>query len=264
MEIPIISLTNEKKGSRKLPTQFNEPVRPDLIKRAVLAFQSRQRQIYGAKPEAGQRASAKVSRRRRDYRTSYGIGISRVPRKVMSRRGSRMNWVGAEAPGTVGGRRAHPPKSSKTWEHKINRKERRKAIRSCLAATMSREWVAKLEGRVPESYPFALEQGAEQISNTKQLAQLLKSYGFVLPNERKSRAGKGKSRSRRYKSSRGVLLVVSQECPLMKSARNLVGVEVAGVRSLNAEILASGIQPGRPTIYTENSIELIEKEKLFE
>jgi large subunit ribosomal protein L4e len=263
MELPIKSITNQNKGTRKLPIQFGEPVRPDLIKRAVLAVMSTKRQAYGAKPEAGQRASAKLSRRRRDYKTSYGLGISRVPRKVLSRRGTRMNWVGAVAPGTVGGRRAHPPKGFKKWEHKINRKEKRKAIRSCLAATMSKDWIEKRIKEVPKEFPFLLEDRAEEIKSTKELAAMLKACGIELSHEKKVRVGKGKLRGRRYRSSRGLLIVVAKDCPLMKAARNLLGVEVSRVNQLNAEILAPGAQPGRLALYTEGSIERIEKEKIF-
>src|SRR3990167_995862 len=103
MEVKILSLDGKEIGKRNLPSQFNEDVMPDLIKRAVLAIQSHKRQPYGAKPEAGKRSSVEISRRRHNYRGSYGIGISRVPRKIMNRRGTRMSWVGAFAPGTVGG-----------------------------------------------------------------------------------------------------------------------------------------------------------------
>ena len=102
MKLDILDSSNNKIGEIKLPRQFDEEYRPDLIQRAVLAIQSHKRQAYAASESAGKRASAKLSRRRRDYRGSYGIGISRVPRKIMTRRGTRMNWVGAFAPGTVG------------------------------------------------------------------------------------------------------------------------------------------------------------------
>src|SRR3989344_1430914 len=133
MKAAILDSTNNKIGEIKLPSQFEEEYRPDLIHRAVLAIQSHKRQGYAASETAGKRASAKLSRRRRDYRGSYGIGISRVPRKIMTRRGTRMNWVGAFAPGTVGGRRAHPPKSEKIWWKKINKKEKAKAISRAVA-----------------------------------------------------------------------------------------------------------------------------------
>ena len=38
-----------------------------------------------------------------------------------------MNWVGAFAPGTVGGRKAHAPNAEKIFDKKINKKENRKA-----------------------------------------------------------------------------------------------------------------------------------------
>ncbi|MFH1399970.1 MAG: 50S ribosomal protein L4, partial [Nanoarchaeota archaeon] len=113
MKLKILDTQRKETGTIDLPAQFFEPFRPDLIKLGVLAVQANGRQPYGASPDAGMRHSVEVSRRRRKYRGSYGIGISRVPRKILSRNGTRMNWVGAEAPGMVGGRRAHPPKAEK-------------------------------------------------------------------------------------------------------------------------------------------------------
>jgi len=141
MELKILNKEAKETGKIKLPEQFKEQVRTDLVKRAVLAIQANNRQRYGASPEAGKRASAYVSKRRRNYKTTYGIGQSRTPRKVMSRSGTRFNWVGAFAPQTVGGRRAHPPKASKIWTQKINTLENRKAIRSALSATIIPEIV---------------------------------------------------------------------------------------------------------------------------
>ena len=42
----------------------------------------------------------------------------------MSRSGTRLNFTGAFAPGTVGGRRAHPPKAEKNWQEKVNKKDK--------------------------------------------------------------------------------------------------------------------------------------------
>ena len=75
MKISILDITKNKTGEINLPSQFQEEFRPDLIQRAVLAAQSHKRQAYAASEEAGKRASAKLSRRRRDYRGSYGFGI---------------------------------------------------------------------------------------------------------------------------------------------------------------------------------------------
>ena len=124
MKLKLLSLEGTSKKDIELPAQFNESVRPDLIRKVVRILQSRKRQQYGANPEAGQRHSAFLSKRRHKYRGTYGIGQSRTPRKVMSRRGTRLNYTGAVAPQTVGGRRAHPPKAEKILALKINKKER--------------------------------------------------------------------------------------------------------------------------------------------
>src|SRR3989338_4955816 len=113
MKLPIVSSGNKKTGDMNMPSQFKEEFRPDLIKRAVHALWSKARQAYGANPEAGLRHSSKLSKRRRKYRGCYGFGISRINRKILSRRGTRFNWVGAFSPQAVGGRRSHPPKAWK-------------------------------------------------------------------------------------------------------------------------------------------------------
>jgi len=263
MEAHLISAQNQTKGKKKLPAQFEEAVRPDIIKRSVFAIQNNNRQPYGAKPRAGQRAVGKLSRRRRDYKGSYGHGISRVPRKILSHRGTRFTWVGAVAPGTVGGRRAHPPKPTKDWSQKVNKKENRKAIRSALSATVSKEWVTQRGHKTPSAYPIILESECEQIKTTKELMKLIESLGLSQElSTKRTRVGKGKTRGRRYKSTRGLLIVVSKECMLERAAGKLV--ETARINTINAEELAPGAIPGRLTLYTEAAINRLEKEKLFE
>ncbi|MFH1174670.1 MAG: 50S ribosomal protein L4 [archaeon] len=263
MNVPIMSPAAEAKGTKTLPKQFSEPVRLDLIRKAVLLLQAGARQPYGAHPEAGMQVSAKLSRRRRDYKTSYGHGISRVPRKVLSVRGTRFNWVGAEAPGMVKGRRAHPPKVEKLVEKKMNKQERRKAIRSALAATLSKELVKARGHMIPDKYPFLITDDFEQLKSTKQVVQALTTLGFSKDLERaqgrKIRAGKGKTRGRKYKVRTSVLLVVSKDCPLLMAARNIPGVDITTAQALNAELLAPGCTPGRATLYSESSISVLEK-----
>ena len=267
MKLSIFDLTNSKIGEMQLPQQFHEEIRQDLIKRSVLAIQSHKRNRYSSSPSAGKRSSAKLSRRRRDYRGSYGFGISRVPRKIMSRRGTRMNWVGAFAPGTVGGRKAHPPKSEKIWRKKINEKERLKAIRSAMSATTSKEAVMQRGHLVPSTYPFILDEKFERLEKTKEVIQFLKSLGFdnelERVEERKVRAGKGKSRGRKYTGKKGPLIVISSQTNLMKSAINIPGVDVIDVKRLNVELLAPGGSPGRLTLWTTSAIEICKKENLF-
>ncbi|NQU98374.1 50S ribosomal protein L4 [Candidatus Woesearchaeota archaeon] len=251
MKLKILNLTKTESGSVNLPKQFYEPVRTDLIKRSFLSIQSNKRQPYGADPRAGKRASAELSRRRRKYRGSYGLGISRVPRKILSRRGTRMNWVGAVAPGTVGGRRAHPPKAEKKWPKRINKKERRKAIRSAMAATLDVELVKNKGHLPPQNYPFIIDDKIDEITQTKKLIDTLEKLGF-----------KEEIKRAKEKESRGVLLVSSNE-NLKKTSSNLPGFEAEKVSNLNTELLAPGGVPGRITLFTKSAIKELDKKQFF-
>jgi large subunit ribosomal protein L4e len=267
MKIPVLSVEKIANGDVELPAQFSEPVSTHLIRRAVIALQLSRQQPYGAFPEAGMRPSAKISRRRRNYKGAYGKGISRVPRKTMSRSGLQFAWRGALAPGTVGGRRAHPPKAYAADVKKINRKEKKKAIRSALAATVAKSMVAARNHVMPDQYPFVVEDAIATLSKTKDLIAVLHKLGLVKELSRTSvkriRAGKGKMRGRKYDRKIGPLIVVAERCALFKSAGNIPGLEVVTVSSVNAEMLAPGAVPGRLTLYTKGAIEKLRKDKLF-
>lgn len=267
MQLTIKTPRNTEAGKKTLPAQFTEPVRPDLIKRAVHAIQNTKRQPYGADPRAGKKTSADLRKRRRKYRGSYGHGISRVPRKIMSRRGMQMIWIGAFAPGTVGGRRAHPPKPEKVFAQKINSRERKKAIRSALAATVNKTLVEKRGHKPPQAYPFIISKDFESMNKTKQVKEALKKLGLEEELKRASttrvRAGRGKTRGRKHQKTTGPLIVVSGDCKLLKSAKNIAGITVLPVHKLNAETLAPGTTPGRLALFTEQAIDRMAKENLF-
>lgn len=266
MKAEILDIEGKKLKSLELPIQFEEEIRPDIIKRAVLAIQSHKRHIYGSLPKAGQRSSAVLSRRRHNIRSSYGYGISRVPRKALWHRGRQFGWVGAFAPGTIGGRRAHPPKSTKIFDQKINTKERRKAIRSALSATVIKELVAK-RGHIFKDIPIIIDSKFETLSKTKEVEDTLGKIGLKEELERTSvrkiKAGKGKTRGNKYSTKKGPLIVVSSNCHLIKSAKNLPGIDICIVDDLNTELLAPGANPGRLTIFTDKALEKLNKEKLF-
>ena len=268
MKLAVLDPQGAQKGQVELPRQFSEPVRADLIKRAVHALQANARQAYGADPRAGKRASAELSRRRRKYRGSYGFGISRVPRKILSRRGTRMYMVGAFAPGTVGGRRAHPPKASKIWSQKLNTRENRKAIRSALAATMDKELVVARGHRVPEKYPFVVDSAFEQLDKTPKIKKALLTLGFkdelARADKTKIRAGKGTMRGRKTKRAKGLLIVTAKkDAPMVKASGNLAGADVITVNELNAEFLAPGTHAGRATLFTKDAIAVMQEKGLF-
>jgi large subunit ribosomal protein L4e len=268
MKVKIMTTENGEAGHMDLPVQFAEEVRTDLITRSVLSIQASNRQPYGGYGDAGMRHSSKLSRRRRDYRGSYGMGISRVPRKIHSRKGRRMNWVGALSPGTVGGRRAHPPKPQSDWEQKVNTLENRKAIRSALAATVQKDIVSKRGHMIPPTFPFLIDNAFESITKTSELEAVLVKLGFAKELERagvtRIRAGRGKTRGRKYKTPTSILFVVGSDATkLVKAASNLPGCDVVSVHRVNAELLAPGAHPGRLTLYTKSAVERLASEALF-
>ncbi len=235
---PIYSIEAKEIGRMELPAQFNEEFRPDLIRRAVLAIQNSGRQGYGSSPFAGKRASAEISKRRRHYRTCYGMGIARTPRKIISKRGRRLNWIGAFAPNTRGGRRSHPPKATRIFTQKLNTKENRKAIRSAISKASS----------------IIIENRFEEVNKTAQTAKIINKLAF-LPD-----AGQ-KPRQSKKAGARKILIVVSGECPLKRAVQNISAVCEA--RQINAELLAPGSNAGRSVLWTQKAIEVIAKERLY-
>ncbi|MBD3164873.1 50S ribosomal protein L4 [Candidatus Woesearchaeota archaeon] len=267
MKLEIISGNKEKKGSIDMPEQFSEHIRKDIIKKAFEAESAGKRQPYGASPEAGFRHSTFASKRRHNYRGTYGIGQSRTPRKILSRSGERMNWEGAFAPQTVGGRRAHPPKAKKMWKKKINKKERNLAIRSAMAATLSRELAEKRGHVLPEEYPFIINDSICGLTRTRQLKEFLDGIDFgselQRAKEKKVRAGKGKSRGRKYKRKKSLLIIVEGSCPLISSGKNMPGIDIIDVKDLDVSVLAPGAVPGRLTLWTSKAVQKIAKDNLF-
>ncbi len=264
----IYDLNGKETGTIDLPKQFKEKVRPDIIKKVVLALQANKRQKYGAFKEAGKRHSVRLSKKRRDYRGIYNSGQSRTPRKVMSVRGTRFNWVGAFAPNTTGGRRAHPPKAEKNWTQKINKKENKAAIRSALSATVIPEIVKARGHKVPETYPFVLDDQIQSLTKTKQVRDAILKLGFnqelARTEKRRIRAGVGKLRGRKYVTKKSLLLVVADKrCKLAKTAKNIPGIDITNAANLNAELLAPGCHPGRAALFTKDAIVKITKENLF-
>tara|TARA_Y100000310_G_C20634824_1_gene790615 strand:- start:226 stop:987 length:762 start_codon:yes stop_codon:yes gene_type:complete len=247
----VYRVSGGKTSEISLPIHFAEPIRPDLIKRAVLALQNSRRQPYGSDPLAGKRQGYTTPKRRRKFKTTYGKGISRIRRKHLWTRGNQFGWVGAFVASATGGRKAFPPLAEKVLVEKINKKERRKAIRSAIAATKS----------------LIIDNKLEELNKTKDVKQTLTknelNQELQRTKKRKIRAGAGTMRGRKYRTKSGILLVVSKACPLMIAAENLPGIEVSIVDNLNAELLAPGSNPGRTTIWSKAAIERLSKEKLF-
>jgi len=243
----VFNLEGKKVGRIKLPSVFNTSLRPDVIKKAVVAIQTHRIQPQGRDVMAGKRTTAE----------SWGVGhgIARIPRLKESRRA-------ALAPGTVGGRQAHPPVVEKKIRKKIPKKERRLALFSAIAATGSKEIVAErghIIDEVPE-LPLVVTDDLQNLKRTQEVKDVFISLGvwpdiYRVRESIKIRAGRGKMRGRRKKVGVGPLIVVSENGGIIEASRNLPGVDVAYVKDLNPELLAPGTHPGRLTVWTRSSIE---------
>jgi len=230
----------------ELPELFSEEYRPDLIKKAVMALQSTRRQAHGSHPYAGIRSSA--------VGWGSGRGSSHVPR---IRNGSRA----AKVPQAKGGREAHPPKVAKILIKEINQKEKQKAFRSAVAASINAELIKGRGHNFDGSIPVVLEDKFESIDKTTDVITALTAAGVFHDIERakdskKVRAGRGKMRGRRFKQRKS-LLIVTSDSPL-RAAGNLAGVDVVTVDQLNVEHLAPGMLAGRLTVWTESAITRLE------
>jgi len=118
-----------------------------------------------------------------------------------------------------------------------------------------------------KKYPLIIDSKIESLNKTKQVVDLLKKLDLSEELKRlsvkKIRAGRGKTRGRKYKTKKGPLIVIAKDCFLQKSARNLPGINIVKVKLLNAEILAPSTLPGRLTIWSKDAIDILSKQKLF-
>lgn len=257
MKTKILDIHGKEKGSIEMPKFFSGIVREDIIAKVLEA--QKVRQPYAPSPVGGKQhsASGKIQHTRKVWKTMQGKGISRIPRKIMSRRGSQFNWVGAEIPNTIGGRRAHPPKViSMINTNRINKKEMALALRSALSATANEKIIekkyARLDGKKISGLPFVVESKMVSLKTKDLLSSLKNILGEnlfeVAIKKRAVRSGIGKLRGRKYKKNAGLLLVTGEKEKLKTNI-----IDVKNARELNVTDLANG-GAGRLTIYTEEAI----------
>jgi large subunit ribosomal protein L4e len=250
--VNIFNLNGKPTRETTLPSVFETPLRPDVIKRAVLSIQSHRLQHQGRDPMAGKKTSAESK--------GTGMAIARVPREKGGSGRAKF------APGTVGGRQAHPPRSESRIIKEIPKKERRLALLSAIAATGSKEMVAKrgheVEGVL--EIPLIVEDSLSSLTKTKDVEDALTHLGMLtdIYRVRESigiRAGKGKHRGRKMKHAVGPLIVVAENKGLIAAASNIPGIDITTVKNLNPEALAPGTHPGRLTLWTTGAIEQLAK-----
>jgi large subunit ribosomal protein L4e len=246
--VPVLNIEGARVGEVRLPKVFGLPVRIDLIRRAFLSEFTARLQPKGRDPLAGKRTTARSF--------GVGLGIARVPRIPGLGRAAFINSA-------VGGHLAHPPRVEKRIHEEINRKEKKLATASALAATARKEFVVKRGHKFTADHvPVIIEGSIETaISRAKDAKLLLEKIGvwddIVRAQERtRIRAGKGKRRGRRYITPRSILFIVTNHnSPFAKAVAGFPGVDIAEPWSVNVLQLAPGGVPGRLTVIVEPALE---------
>jgi len=255
-------LNTEGKKTKEITTKlFEEPIREDII--CKVAESEKMWQAHSNTHRAGmdRSASGNTSKRRHVWKSDRGKGLARLPRKIFWRRGTQFNWEAAIVPGTRGGRRAHPPKSSLN-DKKINKKELKKALLSSLSYVSSVEAVSKKysslkDKKVEQNLPLVVESKIIQLKTKDFLSSLKKILGNlhdVAIQEKAIRPGIGKLRGRKYKKNAGLLFVVGN-----KEEKKIKGIEIIQVKDLIVSDLASN--GARLTLFSEQGLSDLEKVK---
>lgn len=255
-KINIFNLDAKKKESIDRPRVFEVRPRKDLIQKASEVFQSRSKQVQGRDPRAGLRNTAKG--------WGTGHGLSRAPRLKGSGYPTARN-VG-RVPYAKGGRAGHPVKAEKKIEKQINKKTRKLALISAISASGNREWVEK-RGHVIENVPqipLVVDDKIQTIKKTENIYSILCDFGLEKEIEKSKasksiRPGKGKRRGRKYKSKKGILIVIKEDFGIVKASRNISGTDIINIKNLSIENLAPGGLAGRLILWSQSAFNELEK-----
>lgn len=153
-----------------------------------------------------------------------------------------------------------PTRTYRKWHVAVAKNQRRYALASALSASALPSLLMARGHRVdgiPE-VPLVVDDAAESIQKTADAVALLKALGAYedvekVKDSKKVRRGKGKMRNRRYTSRLGPLVVYAKNDGIVQAFRNIPGVELASVDSLNLLQLAPGGHLGRFCVWTEGA-----------
>jgi large subunit ribosomal protein L4e len=154
-----------------------------------------------------------------------------------------------------------PTRTNRRLHRCVNVPLKRYAVTSAIAATANPSFLIGRGHRVENvpQVPLILDNSIESITRTKDAIKALEFVGAFADCEKvkdtkKTRAGQGKWRNRRTKSRKGPMVVYAEDNGISRSFRNVSGVTVAKVDTLNLLELAPGGHMGRFVIWTEGAI----------
>jgi large subunit ribosomal protein L4e len=256
MKVSLKDLRGKEIESLELPSVFNTPFRPEIIKKVYVNVLSTKFQPQGRYPAAGEIVSAESR--------NTGLGMARIARA----RGEGFQRAG-QAAGVAGvrsGRLAHPPVSWKKNYKKINKKEKQLGFCSAIAATSNKDIIEKRGHNVGNisAFPIVVANDLEKITKTAELRKTLLSLGLEDDLKRSTNtvrvpSGKSRLRGRKKRTALSCLIVVSKDSPVSKLKKSLPGVNIVSIEKLSIMDLVPGTKPVRLTIYTKNAIDSMNK-----
>lgn len=257
MSVPLLKIDGSKDGSVELPRVFETPIRKDVIVRVYTNMNTHHFQPKGTHPTAGMDVVARTA----DPPT--GQGQSRIARIRTS--GGQRQGEAAGVASVRGGRQAHPPKAEHIIHKGINKKERKYALCSAIAATADKSLIVSRGHKVGniETFPIVISDEIEKISTAKNIIKVLATLGLEDDldrlKSRKRRTGKVALRGRGKKVGKSVLIVAKDRTELTKACGAVPGVDVCNANELSVLDLAPGASLIRLTIFTKSSLDEIAK-----
>jgi large subunit ribosomal protein L4e len=254
---PVVSVyqfdkPSEKTGTIPMPEVLTGPLRPDLVKEVHKNVSKNKRQAYAVGAKVGYDTAAE----------SWGTGraVARIPRVP----GGGTHRAGQAAFGNQarGGGMFSPTKVWRRWHRRVNVKEKRHAVATCLAASSLPALVMARGHRINEvsELPLVVSNGLENLTKTKQAVEALKGLGVgpdlqKVIESKKIRAGKGKARNRKYRMRKGPLIIYNEDNGIVRAMRNIPGVDTIQVDRMGLLQLAPGGHIGRFVIWTEGAFQ---------
>jgi large subunit ribosomal protein L4e len=255
MKVAVYNLDGKEAEKAELPAIFSYDHRPDIIHRAFYALRSHSIQRQGRDPMAGMRTSA--------LSWNTGRGVARMAR-VKGEGNSRAGQAGGVA-SVVHGRQTHHPVAERVIYQNLNRKERRLALVSAIAATSNKDVVSarghKIGNKV--ALPIVVSDDIQSVSKAKDLKTALAKLNLEDELERiaegKTLSGTSRLRGRTKKQPVGPLIVVAEDKGISNAAEGLPGIKAVLARNLSTLDLAPGASAGRLTVWSKSALSALPK-----
>jgi large subunit ribosomal protein L4e len=251
----VFGTDGQEAGTVALPAVFKAPIRTDVVSFVHTNVAKNRRQPYAVNESAGHQHSAE----------SWGTGraVSRIPR--ISGGGTNRSGQGAFGNMCRKGRMFAPTKTWRKWYRRVNKNQRRFATASALAASALPALVEARGHQVSElpQVPLVISNDAQSLEKTKSAVKALQAVGAYDDVEKcqaskQLRTGRGKWRNRRFSMRKGPLVCYKNDNGIVNAFRNLPGVELCPVDSLNLLQLAPGGHVGRFVVWTEDAFKQLD------